>query len=87
MKRIYKYTINMQTGSCEIPGDSKILMVENQHGKPCIWVETDTAHRGGRIKVMMVGTGDFVPRRSEHIGSVMLHDGEYVFHVYRLVEN
>ena len=84
MRTIYKYPIEItDTQTLEVPQDRRILNVQMQDGKPCIWmeVETDTPH--AELKVYVVGTGHPMPKTDLHyIGSVQIANGLYVFHVF-----
>lgn len=84
MRTIYKNPIEI-TGfqTLEVPQDRRILTVQMQNGKPCIWmeVETDTPHT--ELKVYVFGTGQpMLPIDLHYIGTIQVLEGRGVYHVY-----
>lgn len=86
MKTIWKYELEItDLQVIKMPYGAKILTVQTQNDKPCIWVETnDDAHlpRNNRV-IEIIGTGNPMEvRQRTYIGTFQLHNGGMVFHVY-----
>ena len=89
MKTIWKFglgtkddfTINMPTGA-------KILAVQIQHGKPCIWAMCDDGASGDKRRFRIFGTGQLIPGAEglKYIGTFQVYDGDLVFHVFEETE-
>ena len=85
MTTIWKYPIEV-TGyqQVEMPIKSKVLSVQIQHERPCIWVqvnpdETDTCQRAVYTK----GTGHpIIGIIGNFVGTYQLENGSLVFHVF-----
>ena len=89
MRTIYKYDImNAADGIIEGP-ITKLLHVAEQHGTICVWAEVDTDGPQRKFQVMPIGTGWDLSSKNTcvldshtYIGTVMLMNGNLVFHVY-----
>ena len=70
-----------------VPGGSKILSADNQHGVLCLWamVNPESNTRVQR-KIAIIGTGNPMPQDEamEFIGTVIL--GVFVWHVFEVLE-
>ena len=87
MRTIYKYEIETtDTQVLKLPQGAKILCVQVQNEKPCIWALIDTyeddlyAHT-----ITIVGTGHSVPDNfgaHNYLGTYQLQGGALVFHVF-----
>lgn len=86
MKRIYKYTIaKADRSSIAMPEDAYVRSVQVQHGDICLWAEVNPNARLVDRSVLVVGTGHDLPSDVDfyaYIGTVQLHGGSLVFHVY-----
>lgn len=61
--------------------DIKILCVQNQNDRVCLWYEGVPDEARGLRKLIIVGTGYAVPVQvSVYIGTVQIN--EYVWHIY-----
>lgn len=84
MKTIWKYeleTIDYQ--EVEIPFEAKILTVQVQHGKPCIWCLCDPNNLKQLRGITTIGTGhEKDDIEGTYIGTYQLYDGGIVFHVF-----
>ena len=91
METIYKYKLkldNVQT--IDMPINSKILCVQVQHGKPCVWVEIKAeTSMYERRTFRVIGTGfAVIPNESlTYIGTVQTKDGDFIWHVYEVLNN
>lgn len=81
-----KYDIKM-------PHYSKILSAKIQHGKLCIWVMTDPTYELETRSVFVIGTGwpmidvmlatrTNIDDDIEFIDTVVLADGQFVYHIF-----
>ena len=84
MRTIHKYPIEITDfQTLKVPQERRILSVQVQNDKPCIWMEvkTDTPHT--ELKVYVFGTGQPMPPIDLHyIGTIQVLEGRGVFHVY-----
>lgn len=70
----------------QMPIGADILHVAEQDGKPMLWamVNPDADRRPRRILTITTG-GDCTVQRvlsTQYIGTVLLHDGQYVVHYF-----
>tara|TARA_R110002020_G_scaffold467655_2_gene691409 strand:- start:3243 stop:3530 length:288 start_codon:yes stop_codon:yes gene_type:complete len=94
MKTIFKYELHpSDIGSgvfpVTMPHDAKYLHVGAQGEQIFIWAEVDTESTTLEHTFEVFGTGhemreDMAVERN-HIGSLMMHDGALVFHVYHRI--
>lgn len=67
-----------------MPGDPDLLYVAEQNGTICLWarIEPDAPERQRHIRI--AGTGHLLEDDSDaiHVGSVMMHGGALVFHIF-----
>lgn len=85
MKTIYKFTLEVAARQyIMMPMGRRILSVQMQHGKPCIWAEVDSDISMQQNVILMRGTGQALgdAERSKYIGTIQ--DGGLVWHVYSL---
>lgn len=85
MKTIFKYEIDNNNLSVEMHQNAKILTVQEQRGKICIWAEIDTSKDFELRHFVLMGTGHSfhnIPENIKYIGTVQLHNGDLVIHVY-----
>lgn len=91
MKTIYKYQLSLvrATATCKpviMPFEARILHVGAQGDDMFIWAEIDTEASGMEWFFEVFGTGhemlEDMGVERHHIGSLMMHDGASVFHVY-----
>lgn len=84
--RIYKYPFPDFTGNqfdVLLPIGAKVLCVQVQNLKPCIWalVDTDAAHEPRRFT--FYGTGHQCDENpDDYVGTFQMQDGTYVFHLF-----
>ena len=85
MQTIWKYELETtDTQEVNIPLGAKILDVQVQHGKPCLWALVDTDRRLRKTIISTYGTGHNVDRTIAkiYIGTYQLSNGDFVFHVF-----
>jgi len=84
MISIWKYPLEIDDEQwIDIPRGAKFLSVGVQRGKVCLWVQVDSDAPKESQLIVMHGTGH--PMKSDSmqfIGTVMLYDGDLVFHVF-----
>ena len=89
MKRVYKYLLEVNDKvSVYMPKGARVLSVQVQNGRPCLWAAVDTneltlEERWFRI----VGTGhpihdDVVDR---FIGTIQMCEGSIVYHIFEIL--
>jgi len=87
MKTIYKYqieTADVQT--IEMPAGAKILCLQMQQGKPCIWVQCKHDNPLVKHVVTTYGTGhEMRPFSGDYVGTYQLNNGDLVFHVFERI--
>jgi len=87
MKKIYKYVLEV-TGdqSIAMPDAAKVLAIQVQHGKPCVWAEVDSEQTVTAFRrFVTVGTGAPTPEdfdKLHYVGTYQLDSGNFVGHVY-----
>lgn len=90
MKTIYKYELKEDTCDVQVvkmPIDSKILSIQLQCGKLCIWAFVDTKRENEERHFYIIGTGYPAPDNpSEYIGTFQLLGGSFVGHVFELIK-
>lgn len=85
MKVVYKYYLSMlEAKQVEVSIDSKVVLVGVQKDRLCIWIETNIHAWQVERKFEVYGTGLRIYDRRNHVGS--FQDGEYVWHVYEVME-
>ncbi len=94
MAKIFKYQLDLskaeQQGEyalidVEMPEAAKILSVGVQHGTICVWAEVDVMADTETREFSVVGTGLEAPEDDKFLGTVQLHDGHFVLHVYEKI--
>lgn len=82
MRTIHKYTLNATTNAVSTYERARFLHVANQREQITVWAEVNTLERECLRTLHVVGTGGEVPRGAAYIGSALMADGDFVFHVY-----
>ena len=94
---IHKYTLEFENigpdGYFEtrLPANARILSVQNQKGEICIWYKWDLGAKEDELQprsFILIGTGwetDYDKYQLvEFIGTVQIHEGEYIFHLFEV---
>lgn len=80
MKRVFKYPLEMRDGPQDfsVPKFAEVVLVDEQRGQICVWMEIDDHNPPEVRKFAVYGTGRKVKGR--HCGSVVMEP--FVWHVY-----
>ena len=65
-----------------IPAGGQILHVAEQHGSLALWALVDPSAATESRLIAICGTGQPAPAAGQHIGTVLLHGGTLVLHVF-----
>jgi hypothetical protein len=83
---IWKYPFEVKDNfSIDMPYDAKILHVNTQYDKPCIWAELDRAQETNlrTRNFRLFGTGhERIEGDLKYIGTFQMYGGKLVFHLY-----
>lgn len=86
MITIWKYILEVtDKQTIEVPEDGKILSVQVQNGKPCLWVLVNSENKKVVRTIVTYGTGNRITDYKHDyifIGTYQLHNGGLVFHVF-----
>lgn len=82
MKTIHKYVLSDVRNEVGTYEGAQFVHVANQHEQITVWVEVNTLARECMRTLHVVGTGGEVPPGARHVGSALMADGHFVFHVY-----
>jgi hypothetical protein len=85
MKTVYKYPLEVNVCTIDLPIDSKVVCVHEQNSVPTLWIEHDTTKPSKEFSFCVVATGGHIPNDWEHIGTCFI--GNYVWHVYHTNPN
>ncbi len=86
MRSVFKYPlaiVNEQT--IDIPGgfaEYKPLFVAEQNETLCLWCECSPNLDKEPVVVYIYGTGEEIDGGDVYVGSVLMHGGSAVWHVY-----
>lgn len=86
---IWKYALPIEYGAIlSMPKGAVILTAQAQGGRPYIWAQVDDEAPEVYHKILVIGTGHELegPTFGKYIGSIHLHDGQFVFHVFDMGE-
>ena len=87
-KTIWKYQLEpIDNQDIEMPFNSKILTIQTQQEKPCLWALVDPSEKTEKRHIEIFGTGhpihyDIGDTERNYIGSYQLENGALVFHVF-----
>jgi hypothetical protein len=79
---IWKFALPPDFLPVSMPRGSQLLYVAEQHGALCLWAQVDPTAAMVPRRIYIVGTGHDVPGAAAYVGSALLQDGMFVFHVY-----
>lgn len=82
MRTVHKYTLDDAVNQVATYEGARFIHVDNQRERITVWADVNTLERECVRTLHVVGTGGEVPFRAEHIGSALVADGSFVFHVY-----
>lgn len=85
MKTIWKWKLEPFT-TIQMPKDARILTVQVQYGKPCLWALVDPTKELCSRNFQVYPTGGNLPDKpGEYIGTLQMHEGNLIFHVYEII--
>jgi hypothetical protein len=84
MKTIYKYTLDSQDCTLNLPKGAEILTVQLQNGIPTLWALVNNMTVTEKRHICIVGTGWDVEDNMKYITTYM--DGYFVWHVFELIK-
>ena len=61
---------------------AEFLHAQMQHDLFCIWYRLDTDRPRRNRRIFVAGTGHPAPATAQHVGTLFLSGGTYVFHVF-----
>ena len=84
MRTVHKYVLTQVENEIETHAGARFLHVANQREQICVWAEVNTDLSRVTATLFVVGTGNPVPARAKtHLGSAVMADGDFIFHVYQ----
>lgn len=82
---IHKWILEQKSAQVVVmPSVHKILTVQDQRGKICMWADVDKESRLAEFLFYIVGTGQAPNNTSCYVGTVQQDD--YVWHIYKGME-
>ena len=84
IKAVWKFPlVPVPLQDISMPQGARILHVDTQHETMNIWAAVDPEAEAEIRKIAIVGTGHEAPLEGwTHLGSAMMHGGEFVYHVF-----
>lgn len=79
---IWKFNLPPDFLPVAMPRGARLLYVAEQHGALCLWAQVDSTAPEVARRIHIVGTGHVIPGAAAYVGSALLQDGMFVFHVY-----
>ena len=86
-KVVYKYKLQITKVIQEVvlPLGAQILCIKMQNDELCVWALVDPDQTYNEVvKIRCAGTGHEITEDVEYIDTVMLLDGELVFHFFKV---
>jgi len=81
--RIYKYVLKAKDEQViKIKGLAKVLSVAEQDNNIVLYAQVDDNPHEYALAVDIVGTGHEYAFQKEFLGTVKLHDGAIMFHIF-----
>ena len=83
MSTIWKWVLPAAQNPIDVPVGARWLTAAAQGRVICAWAEVDPSGPTESAVITLVGTGHPVPPDpGNYLGSAVVLDGEFVFHVY-----
>lgn len=84
MHTIWKFPIDMDTFTMELPTGARFLDLQVQQGSPKLWFLVDPEAEKETRRFVLLGTGHPVPEAEKltHLGTFQIHGGGLVFHLF-----
>ena len=86
-KVVYKYKLQLTKDIQEVvlPQGAQILCIKIQNDELCMWALVDPDQTYNEVvKIRCAGTGHEITEDVEYIDTVVLLDGELVFHFFKV---
>ncbi len=81
--KIFKYPLRIDAQQeLDLPVGARVLTVQLQDGKPCLWALVDEDAEVETITIEMIGTGHPVYDPGKYLGTVQMEQGKLVLHVF-----
>lgn len=90
MKHIFKYMLPRKAlVEVNMPAGSRILCVQNQREEIALWVEAEPLMPAQTRYFHLYATGDILDhtRPEQYVGTVQLLGGDFVLHVYEILNH
>lgn len=84
-KKIFKYELQiLDIQIIDMPANAQILHVDVQSERICLWAVVEPTARLVPRRFHIVGTGHDMPKYVvlQHLGSVLMHQGTFVWHIF-----
>jgi len=87
-KTIWKYKLDGVECEIAMPLHAKVLSAAVQQRDICIWALVEPEQATYERHFIIIGTGHKVPDgyNIEFIDTVLVNDGEYVFHIFEVIK-
>lgn len=86
MRVIHKYQLGeIQAQNIWMPAKAQLLHVDLQHGQLCLWALVDQNQPNVSRLIRLYGTGHMLSNEQtveQYIGTVLMHSGHLVVHVF-----
>jgi hypothetical protein len=86
MQTVWKYTLPVSDIAMQsMPLNAEVIHVAEQHGQLCMWALVRPSNPQVMRHFRIAGTGHPISNEIQrHVGSVLLADGDLVFHVFEV---
>ena len=87
---VYKYELTKWESQYEalIPPSAKVLRIDSQAGKICLWALVDPMEFKTLRRFDVFGTGHPIPSDGQErvfVNTFLMHEGTYVFHAFEVI--
>lgn len=85
MKVIHKYELKIGITEVEIPISNRILSIQIQDNKVCMWILLDDSNNTKvKRKFVAIGTGHSINEENKlvYLDTIQLNKGTYIFHIF-----
>lgn len=84
-ERILKYTLTTKPEqTLRMPEGATILHTAVQRGAPCIWARAQTGAQLKPRRFALTVTGKDYDQGGRYVGTFLLHEGDFVAHLFEL---
>ena len=86
MLTVWKYQFEIQDEvTIAMPYGSEVLSIQEQHGKPCMWVLVDPDGTIRDRTFRILGTGHASREHpGRHVGTLLVRNGALVWHIFEI---